>query len=141
MLYADWIPFIQRSNLQRISWLFCPGHSGITGNERADHLAVNATVDGHLTLDHGQVIRQVRDKFALEKRENDNNDTSHTLATLIAKGVQRGSGLKSERWGQQRRIANQLIMETVSQVTLRWTLERRGQQQWVRPECYDANLV
>ena len=44
MLYSDWIDLIKRSELQTIAWLFCPGHSGVQGNERADKLAGTAVM-------------------------------------------------------------------------------------------------
>ena len=35
-LYADWFDTIQNSQLRRLQWIFCPGHAGVCGNERAD---------------------------------------------------------------------------------------------------------
>ena len=42
LFYTDWWSLISRSQLQFITWLFCPGHSGVQGNERADKLAGDA---------------------------------------------------------------------------------------------------
>ena len=47
-LYIDWIDAINKSHLRKITWLFCPGHAGVKGNERADELAGNASVGDRL---------------------------------------------------------------------------------------------
>ena len=39
-------------------------------------------------------------------------------------------GRKSELQGPDRRFSNQLMMETVSMPTLRWTLLKRGEEVW-----------
>ena len=51
-LYADWVQTIQDTNsISRLQWIFCPGHSGVKGNERADQLAGSAKIEGVITLD------------------------------------------------------------------------------------------
>ena len=52
MLHADWVAAINQSNLQCVRWIFCPGHAGVRGNERADALAGEAENESTLTLDH-----------------------------------------------------------------------------------------
>ena len=42
MLHADWVAAINHSNIQCVRWIFCPGHAGVRGNERADALAGEA---------------------------------------------------------------------------------------------------
>ena len=134
-LYTDWVPLVQGSRLKKITWLFCPGHAGINGNERADQLAGDADINGSLTLDHCQVIKLVKESLL----SGDNEDeASLTLSTLKEKGVQRGVGQRSELWGQTRRVANQLTMGTISLATLRWTLQRRGEQIWTCSDCEEA---
>ena len=49
-LYADWIGCIGDSQLLSVTWLFCPGHSGVKGNERADTLAGEAAITGDLNF-------------------------------------------------------------------------------------------
>ena len=48
--YVDWKSTIFASILERIAWLFCAGHAGVGGNERADKLAGNAVTLGTLRL-------------------------------------------------------------------------------------------
>ena len=60
LLYADWVTLISRSHLQSITWLFCPGHSGVLGNERADKLAGDAVIGDRMTLDPPLVLSAVK---------------------------------------------------------------------------------
>ena len=65
---------------------------------------------------------------------------SHTLNCVIEKGYPRGQGGKELWRGDARRKQNQLLCETISVNTLRWTLARRAEQMWACPTCYDADL-
>ena len=40
--YSDLITALTESYIERITWIFCPGH---VGNERADNLAENAAIE------------------------------------------------------------------------------------------------
>ena len=135
MLYADWKSTISASNLERIAWIFCPGHAGVSGNERADRLAGDAATRGTLVLDPPTVMASV------EEWINDNRvvSESHTLEILKEQGVQRGSGKDSLLCDPTRRITNQLKMETISRHTLKWTLKRRGEQIWTCAACDDPD--
>ena len=35
----DWHEAMSTIKLQKIIWIYCPGHAGVKGNERADKLA------------------------------------------------------------------------------------------------------
>ena len=59
MMYAYWILSIKDGKLQSLTWLFCPGNSGIQGNERADFLAGTAAVDNIITLDPSIVVAHI----------------------------------------------------------------------------------
>ena len=54
-------------------------------------------------------------------------EVSFTLDLLKEKKVVRGDGRHSTLHGPAKRRANQMLMETVSMHTLRWTLQRRGE--------------
>jgi len=133
-LYADWITAITASSLRTITWIFCPGHAGVKGNERADQLAGTADITGSLTLDPPTVTALVRDHL-VGKRE----DSSYTLELLKEKGVQSGQGMLSNRRNPSRRLLNQLLMETISTHTLRWTLLRRDEEIWMESDSEDSN--
>ena len=66
-MYADWMTTISEGTLERIVWIFTPGHAGVIGNERADTLADAAVFDNNLTLDAPTVIQIVTEKL-LEKK-------------------------------------------------------------------------
>ena len=127
MLYADWVESINRSNLQCVRWIFCPGHSGVHGNERADALADQALNESTLTLDPVTVLSLVCDHL--------------TTMTLKDNGFKRGASRTSDLRGASRRRTNQLLTGTISLDTLRWTLQRRGEQLWSNPTCDDPDLA
>ena len=131
MLYRDWINLIKRSELQTITWLFCPGHSGVQGNERADELAGSAVIGDQMTLDPPLVLATVKEDLYSKRPES----TSNTLQLLKEKNTKAGEGRHCELRGVARRQHNQLLMETVSLKTLRSTLKARGEQMWVCPTC------
>ena len=131
-LYTSWITSIENSCLKKITWLFCPGHAGVKGNERADKLAGSAALrDTVLTLDPPTVMSMVKEQL----RETDSEPESHTVERLVSKGIQRGAGRDASIGGSSRRISNQMMMDTISLPTLRWTLQRRAEQLWVCPDC------
>ena len=68
-MYADWFDTIQNSQLRRLQWIFCPGHAGVCGNERADKLAGSAIVEGSFTLDAPTVMSTIRYHLASSKVE------------------------------------------------------------------------
>ena len=139
-LHADWVSLINESSIQRIVWIYCPGHAGVKGNEEADRLAGNAEIDEnvHAIFDGGSVEKMVETHIANERdcRPSD----SFTLQCLKEKGYKKGEGTKSALRGDSRRKMNQLLCETVSMNTLRWTVARRAEQMWACPTCYDADL-
>ena len=91
------------------------------GNERADVLAGEAEVKGDLIMDPPAVRAAVQDMLTRVAED------SHTLNRLIEKNVARGAGRQGELYGPAKRRYNQLLMETISIYTLRWTLQRRGE--------------
>ena len=125
-MYADWLVSIESSDLSRLQWIFCPGHAGVKGNERADELAGTAVIDGELKLDGPTVLRIVRDHLANKRVEE-----SYTKDRLIENGVKYGEGRKSNVRDPTRRYTNQLMMETISVYTLKWSLQRRAEEVWM----------
>jgi ribonuclease HI len=126
MHYADWKPLITASQLESITWIFSPGHAGVLGNERADVLAGEAVIKGDLIMDPPAVRAAVQEMLSATRVEED----SYTLDRLKEKNVARGDGRQGMLHGPAKRRANQLLMETISIYTLRWTLQRRGESLW-----------
>ena len=55
-MYVDWLKTLRNSALEKLTWVFSPGHAGVLGNERADTLAGTAAIDNNLTLDPKTVL-------------------------------------------------------------------------------------
>ena len=49
-LHADWTQHINDSLIRKITWIFCPGHAGVAGNERVDKLAGEAAISDNKVL-------------------------------------------------------------------------------------------
>ena len=132
-IYTDWVGPIFCSRLKKLTWLFCPGHADVRGNERADWLAGSAQPgDARLLLDTRTVLGLVRKE--LQRHTSDQSD-SHTLGRLHERGVPRGAGRQSTSFGTARRVSNQQLTGTVSEATLRWMVRRGTKQIWVCPDC------
>ena len=69
-LYADWVSTISDSCLERLTWVFSPGHAGVKGNERADCLAGDAVIDDNLTLDPATVVQCVTQQLIDSRPES-----------------------------------------------------------------------
>ena len=136
-LYADWMPLISGSSLENITWIFSPGHAGVRGNERADSLAGDAAIDRNLTLDPPAVIQCVSDQLIASRPQS----SSYTLSLLKEKGVKPGEGATCNSRCVTRRHQNQLLMETVSLQTLKYSLMTRDEQAWGCPACQDSDAV
>ena len=52
----DWHTAMHSLRLQRLLWIYCPGHAGVSGNERADRLANTADITSGLQLDRVEVL-------------------------------------------------------------------------------------
>ena len=134
-LYADWGPIISSSKLERLTWVFSPGHAGVQGNERADSLAGTAAIDNNFTIDPPTVIECVTEQLMASRPES----SSYTLSLLKDKGVQSGEAANCNNRGITRRRQNQLLMETVSLQTLKYSLMLREEQAWDCPACKDSD--
>lgn len=64
-MYANLILSIKDSKLQSLTCLFCPGNSGIQGNEWADILAGTVAVDNNITLGPSIVVADIKRTSAL----------------------------------------------------------------------------
>ena len=134
-MYADWLEPLRNSALQKITWIFSPGHAGVTGNERADSLAGSAAIDNDLVLDPPTVLQCVKENLL----QNRPPSSSYTVTRLKEKDVQPGEGANCTHRGATRRRHNQLLTETISMHTLRWILLERSERLWGCPCCEDLN--
>ena len=86
---------IRSSNLARVVWIFCPGHAGVDGNERADELAGVAVVGETVTLDPPTVLATLTEWFNTTRV----TAPSHSLDVVIEKGCERGYGRRCDLRG------------------------------------------
>ena len=56
--------------LQRLPWIYCPGHAGVSGNERADRLASTADITSGLQLGRAEVLRGLRNFLNMDRPEH-----------------------------------------------------------------------
>ena len=56
---------LRNSALEKLTWVFSPGHAGVLGNERADTISGTAAIDNNLTLDPPTVLKTIQFKVLL----------------------------------------------------------------------------
>ena len=113
----EWHSAMADLQLRRLLWVYCPGHAGVRGNDRADWLAGKAKVKGSLQLGRSEVLRGLRRHLQTLSHEH------HSTDRLQDRGVKRGSGRKAELKGRERGIVNQTSIGTVTRPTLRRLLK------------------
>ena len=122
------------SALEKITWIFNPGHASITGNERADSLASSAAIDNDLVHDLPTILQCVKEKTFFK---TDRPPSSlYTVARLKEKKIHHDEDATCTLRCATRRCHNQYLTETISLHTLRWVLMERSERHWGCP-CYD----
>ena len=66
----DWRTAMHSLRLQRLVWIYCPGHAGVSGNERADRLASTADIAPGLQLGRAEMLRGFRNFLNMDRPEN-----------------------------------------------------------------------
>ena len=118
-LHADWMQHINDSLIRKITWIFCPGHAGVAGNEHVDKLAGEAAIsDNKVLLDPQAFVGMVASHMS--DVQDNKPSSSHTLQVIKDSGTKRGAGVKCLLRGPNRRRANQLLCNTVSVSTLKY---------------------
>ena len=113
----DWHTAMHSFRLQRLLWIYCPGHAGVSGNERADRLAGTADITSGL-------LRGLRNFLYTDKPEHQSIDR------LKERGVEKGSGRHSTLQGRERSVFNQTNIGTVSRATLGRLLRDGAERVW-----------
>ena len=106
-------------HLRKLLWVYCPGHAGVKGNDRANSLAGNATITNGSRLRRAELLRSLRHYQRAQSQE------LHTTDRLNEKGVKKGSARRSSMKGQERTIVNQTNTGTVPKATSGKTSDRR----------------
>ena len=107
----DWHTAMQHLPLQRLLWIYCPGYAGVYGNEQADRLASTADITSCLQL---EVLRCLRNFLNMDMPEH------HSTDCLKKRGVEKGSGRHSTRWGWE------------------WSIDIQPDKHW---HCFEGNAV
>ena len=97
----DWNVSLVNNHLRKLLWVYCPGHAGVKGNDRADRLAGKATLTSGLLLGRSEVLRSLRRYLRAQ------NQGHHTIDRLEERGVERGSARRPSLKGRERVIVNQ----------------------------------
>ena len=92
-------------HLQKLLWVYCPGHAGV-------RLVGKATITNSLLLRRSEVLRSLRHYLRVQ------NQGHHTFDRLEERGVERGSDRRSYLKGRERAIVSQTNIGTVSKATL-----------------------
>ena len=130
MIRSEWLDPLQRIRLKEITWMYCPGHAGVKGNERADRLAGTATIQEGLLLGKSEVLRQLRKLLQTKDQPQ-----HHSVDRLQERGVQKGSGRWLTLGGWDRAITNQTSIGTISRTTLRKLLKDGAERIWAFPSA------
>ena len=125
----DWHTAMHSLQLQRLLWIYCPGHAGVSGNERADRLASTADITSGLQLGRAEVLRGLRNFLSTDKPEH------HSTDRLKERGVEKGSGRHSTLQGRERSVFNQTNIGTVSRATLGRLLRDGAERVWAFPSA------
>ena len=109
--------------------MFCPGHAGVSGNERADRLASAADITSGLHLGRAEVLRGLRNFLNMNRPEH------HSIDCLKERGVEKGSGRHSILQGRERSKLSQRNIGTVSMATLGRLLRDGAEQMTSKISC------
>ena len=130
----DWHTAMHSLRLQRLLWVYCPGHTGVNENERAARLASTADITSGLQFGRAEVLRGLRNFLNMDRPEH------HSTDRLKEGGVEKGSGRHSTLQGRERSAFNQANIGNVSRANLARTAERLGGARTGLSKRYDAIL-
>ena len=115
--------------LQTLLWICCPGHAGVSGNERADRLASTADITCILHCGRAEVLRDLRNFLNMDRPEH------HSTDRLKERGVEKGSGRHSTLQGRERSVSSQTNIGTVSVATFGRLLRDWAERVWAFPSA------
>jgi len=80
----DWTVSMINIHLRKLQRVYCPGHAGVKGNNRADKLAGKATLRICLLLGRSEVLSNFGHYLRAQSQGH------HTIDHLEERGVERG---------------------------------------------------
>ena len=117
---SDWNVAMVDTHLRKLLWVYCPGHAGVKGNDRADRLAGKAVLTSGLLQGRSELLRSLRHYQQAQSQGH------HTIDRLEERGVERGSARRPSlrrRCSRGRAIINQTNIATLGKL-LRDRVER-----------------
>ena len=93
----DWNVSMVDIHLRKLLWVYCPGHAGMKGSDRADKLAGKVTIRNGLRLGRSEVLKSMRHYLRAQSQGH------HTIDRLEERGSARRSSFK----GRERVIVSQ----------------------------------
>ena len=91
----DWHTAMHSLWLQRLLWIYCPGHTRVSGNEQAGRLASTVDITSGLQLGKAEVFRGLKNFLNMDRPEH------HSIDRLKKRGVEKGSGQHSTLQGRE----------------------------------------
>ena len=113
--------------------MYCLGHAGVKGNDRADRLPSKPTLTSALRLGRSEVLRSLGQHLRAQSQGH------HTIDRLEERGVERGSARRSSLKGRQRAIVSQMSTGTVSKATLEKRLGDGVERIWANIYYLELN--
>ena len=79
----DWNVSMVNIHLRKLLWVYCHGHAGVKGNDRADTLVGKATLTSGLLLRRSEMLRSLR------HYQRAQSEGHHAIDRLAERGVER----------------------------------------------------
>ena len=125
----SWQTALHSLRLQRFLWIYCPGHAGVSGNDRADRLASTSDITSGLQLGRAEMLRGLRNFLNMDMPEH------HSIDCLKERGVEKGIGRQSTLQGRERSVFKQTNIGTVWRATLGRLLRDEKEREWAFPSA------
>ena len=123
----DWHTALHIFWLQRLLWIYCPGHARVSRNERPDRLASTADITSGLQLGRAEVLGGLRNFLSMDRPEN------HSTDRLKERGMEKRSCRHSTLQGRERCVQRGGYWHCF-EGSLEEIAERRGAERvWVFP--------
>jgi hypothetical protein len=129
-LCREWADLLMHSRIDQLTWIYCPGHAGVQGNEQADRLASGASIQCVHRWDKSDLLMSGRDASNREEMLAWENDPH--IIRLREQRVKQGEG-RTSTLSWRHLIAHSQVdsgtvdwVELISIHTPRWLLEREG---------------
>ena len=112
-----------------VIWVYCPGHAGITLNERADHLAEHAPAGDCISLDAKDILYVTKH---LQRVGREAGEPDAEMQRMREHRLARGWAARFEAGGCGAQLMCQLVTGTLSASSFRRVLIVGAEAAWDR---------